>query len=75
VTGDLTIRDVTKPITLDVTLSDPIANPWGKSVRGVEATGKLNRHEYGLNWNKTLDKGGVLVSDEVKLDINAELDK
>jgi polyisoprenoid-binding protein YceI len=75
VTGDLTIRDVTKPVTLDVTLSDPMTNPWGKTVRGVEATGKLNRHEFGLNWNKTLDKGGVLVSDEVKLEISGELDK
>ena len=75
VTGDLTIRDVTKPITLDVTLSDPVTNPWGKTVRGVEASGKLNRHDFGLNWNKTLDKGGVLVSDEVKLAINGELDK
>ena len=75
VIGDLTIRDTTKAVTLDVTLSDPIATPWGKTVRGVEATGKINRHDFGLNWNKTLDKGGVLVSDEVKLDINAELDK
>lgn len=75
VTGDLTIRDMTKPVTLDVTLSDPMTNPWGKTVRGVEATGKLNRHEFGLNWNKTLDKGGVLVSDEVKLEISGELDK
>jgi polyisoprenoid-binding protein YceI len=75
VTGDLTIRDQTKPVTLDVTLSDAIANPWGKMVRGVQATGKLNRHDFGLNWNKTLDKGGVLVSDEVKLEINGELDK
>lgn len=75
VTGDLTIRDVTKPLTLDVTLSDPMTNPWGKTVRGVQATGKLNRHEFGLNWNKTLDKGGVLVSDEVRLVINGELDK
>ena len=75
VTGDLTIRDMTKPVTLDITLTDPMTNPWGKTVRGVEATGKLNRHEFGLNWNKTLDKGGVLVSDEVKLEISGELDK
>ncbi|HEX4336520.1 MAG TPA: YceI family protein [Polyangiaceae bacterium] len=75
VTGDLTIRDQTKPVTLDVTLTDAVANPWGKMVRGVEATGKLNRHDFGLNWNKTLDKGGVLVADEVKLDISGELDK
>ncbi|HVW24528.1 MAG TPA: YceI family protein [Polyangiaceae bacterium] len=75
VTGDLTIRDVTKSVTLDVTLTDPMTTPWGKTVRGVEATGKLNRHEFGLNWNKTLDKGGVVVSDEVKLEISGELDK
>jgi polyisoprenoid-binding protein YceI len=75
VTGDLTIRDMTKPVALEVTLTDPMTNPWGKTVRGVEATGKLNRHEFGLNWNKTLDKGGVLVSDEVKLELSGELDK
>ena len=57
VTGDLTIRDVTKPVTLDVTLTDPMTNPWGKTVRGVEATGKLNRHEFGLELEQDARQG------------------
>lgn len=73
VTGDLTIRDVTKSVTLDVTASDPITNPWGKLFRGVKVEGKINRHDFGLNWNKTLDKGGVLVGDDVTLDVRFEL--
>jgi polyisoprenoid-binding protein YceI len=75
VLGDLTIRDQTKPVTLDVTLSDPIANPWGKQVRGAKVEGKLNRKDFGLNWNKSLDKGGVLVGDEVTLNIQVELNQ
>jgi polyisoprenoid-binding protein YceI len=73
--GDLTIHGVTKPITLDAVISDPIKNPWGKMVRGVKLTGKLNRSQYGLKWNKTLETGGVLVGEEVTLDIQVELNK
>jgi polyisoprenoid-binding protein YceI len=75
VTGDLTIRDVTKPVTLDVTISDAVTSPWGKQVRAVKVEGKVNRHDFGLNWNKALDKGGVLVGDDVTFDINCELNK
>ncbi len=75
VTGDLTIRGIAKPVTLDVTISEPVANPWGKTIRGIEATGKISRHDFGIDWNKTLDKGGLLVGDEVKLDIQGELSK
>ena len=74
VTGDLTMRGVTKPVVLDVVgPSAPVKNPWGMTVRGLTATGKLNRKEFGLNWNKALEAGGVLVGDEVKLVIDAEL--
>jgi polyisoprenoid-binding protein YceI len=75
VTGDIKIRDVTKTVTLDVTASEPVQNPWGKSVRAVKVEGKLKRTDYGLNWNKTLDKGGVLVGDDVTLNIRFELTK
>jgi polyisoprenoid-binding protein YceI len=75
VTGDIKIRDVTKSVTLDVTTSDPVQNPWGKSVRAVKVEGKLKRSEYGLNWNKALDKGGVLVGDDVTLAVRFELTK
>ena len=74
ITGDLTMRGVTRPVTLDVEpISPPAKNPWGQTVRGVSATGKLNRKEWGLGWNQVLETGGVLVGDEVKLVIDAEL--
>lgn len=74
VTGDLTIRGVTKPVVLDVTgPSAAIKNPWGQPVRTVAATGSISRKEFGLNWNKALEAGGVLVSDAVAIEINAEL--
>ena len=73
VTGDLTMHGVTKPVTLETELSKPAKSPWGQTVRGVHATGKLNRKDFGLNWNTTLETGGVLVGDEVALTIDAEL--
>jgi polyisoprenoid-binding protein YceI len=75
VTGDLTIKGVTKPVTLDVTLSDAIQNPWGKLVRGVKVAGKIKREDFGVSWNKSLDKGGVVVGNDVTLDIKLELNK
>jgi polyisoprenoid-binding protein YceI len=74
VTGDLTMRGVTKPVTLTVdTLTPPTKSPFGTTVRGVSATGKLNRKDWGLNWNKALETGGVVVGEEVQLQIDAEL--
>ena len=74
VTGDLTIRGISKPITLTVEgPTGPQKDPWGNTARGVTATGKLNRKDFGLNWNKALEAGGVLVGDEVQLVIDAEL--
>ncbi len=75
VTGDLTMRGVTKPITLDVELSNSIANPWGKQVRGVKVKGKLNRQDFGVSFSKALETGGVLVGDEITLNIKLELNK
>ncbi len=78
VTGDLTMHGVTKPVVLDVTLSDEWQDPkeWGgRTHRGVKATGKLNRQDYGVSWQTKLDKGGVVVGDEVTITINAELIK
>jgi len=74
VKGDLTIRGVTRPIALTVdSLTPPTKTPWGTTVRGVSATGKLNRKDFGLVWNTVLEAGGVAVGDEVKLTIDAEL--
>jgi polyisoprenoid-binding protein YceI len=73
--GDLTIRGVTKPVTLDATLSEPINDPWGKQVRAGKISGKIKRADFGLAWNKTLDKGGLLVGEDVTIAIKLELKK
>ncbi|MFT3928289.1 MAG: YceI family protein [Myxococcales bacterium] len=75
VTGDLTMHGVTKPVTLDVELSNPITNPWGKQVRGVKVKGKLNRQEFGVSFSKALETGGLVVGDEITLNIKLELNK
>jgi polyisoprenoid-binding protein YceI len=74
VTGDLTMHGVTKPVVLAVDpLSAAVKNPWGKTVRGTSATATINRKDWGLGWNKALEAGGVLVGDEVQIQIDAEL--
>jgi polyisoprenoid-binding protein YceI len=73
--GDLTIRDVTKSVTLDATLSAPVKTPWGNQARAAKLSGKLKRSDFGLKWNKALETGGVLVGDEVTLNVKAEVTK
>jgi polyisoprenoid-binding protein YceI len=74
VTGDLTMHGVTKPVTLEVEAPAQTAKtPFGQTIRGFTATGKLNRKDWGLTWNKALEAGGVLVGDEVQLQIDGEL--
>jgi polyisoprenoid-binding protein YceI len=74
VTGDLTMHGVTKPVVLSVDGPTPeVKSPWGKLIRSVVATGKISRKEWGLNWNKALETGGVVVGDEVQLEVDAEL--
>jgi polyisoprenoid-binding protein YceI len=75
ITGDMTIRGVTKSVTLDATLSEAVTSPWGKQVRGAKITGKLNRLDYGVSWNKALDKGGIAVGNEVTLEVKTEINK
>jgi polyisoprenoid-binding protein YceI len=65
--GNLTIRDVTKPIKLDVEFGGIGKDPWGNQKAGFTLSGKLNRADFGLTWNAALETGGVLVSEEVKL--------
>ena len=72
VTGDLTIRGVTKSITLDVTEIGTGVDPWGITRVGIEASGTINREEFGLTWNQALEAGGVLVSKDVTLSIEAQ---
>jgi polyisoprenoid-binding protein YceI len=73
--GDLTIHGVTKPVTLTATVSDSVASPWGNLVRAVKISGKVKRGDFGLNWNKTLDKGGLLVGDTVNLNLKLEINR
>ena len=75
ITGDLTIKDVTRPLVLDAEITGPLADPWGNTRLGLSATGKLSRKEFGLTWNVVTEAGGVLVGDEVKLSIDAEFVK
>jgi len=70
-TGDLTIRDATHEVTLDVESTGSGKDPWGNARLGFSLRGKINRGEFGLKWNQVLEAGGMLVSDQV--DIEAEL--
>jgi len=74
VTGDLTMHGVTKPVTLEGSITKAITDPWGLTRRGASFTGKLDRKAWGITWGKMTDVGAV-VGDEVKLDIQAELVK
>ncbi len=75
VNGTLKIRDIEKPVTLTATVSEAVKSPWGKQVRSVKLGGKIKRSEFGLTWNKGLETGGVVVGDEVTLDVQVELTK
>jgi polyisoprenoid-binding protein YceI len=72
VTGDLTIRGVTHSVTLDAEVSAPATSPYGKRVIGVSASTKINREEWGLTWNVALEAGGMMVSKDIKIQIDAE---
>lgn len=72
IVGDLTIRGVTKSVTLTGEMSTPIKDPWGNQRTSLSVAGKIKRSEFGLTWNQALEMGGVLVSDEVKLEVEAQ---
>lgn len=67
VTGNLTINGVTKPVKLNVDFGGINVDPWGQTKAGFSFEGKINRSDFGLNWNAALEAGGVMVSDEVKI--------
>lgn len=71
-TGDLTIRDVTKPITLDVEFEGRNKDPWGGERVGFSAKGKIDRREFGLTWNQALETGGVVVGNDIKISLEVE---
>jgi len=72
-TGDLTIRGITKEIVLDVTHNGTVTDPWSNVRAGFSIDGTVNRFDYGLEWNKTLDTGGLVVGEDVDLKIEAEI--
>lgn len=74
-TGDLTIRDVTRPVKLGVEYGGLMKDPWGNLKAGFSIHGKFNRKDFGLTWNAALEAGGVLVSDEVRVNIELQLVK
>ncbi|HLA56807.1 MAG TPA: YceI family protein [Flavobacterium sp.] len=71
--GDLSLHGVTKFVKLPVEFSGLMTDPWGNTKAGLIITGKINRKEWGLNWNSALETGGVLVSEEVRLNIELQL--
>lgn len=72
VAGELTIRDVTKPVVLEVEETGRAMDPWGGERVGFTATTKLNRDEFGLTWNAALEAGGVMVGNEVKINLEIQ---
>jgi len=70
--GKLTLHGVTKEVTLDVDFKGSVTDPWGNDKMVFKLTGKINRMDFGLTWNKTLDKGGALVGEEVTFNIRVE---
>jgi len=73
--GDLTIKDVTKPVKLNVEFAGVMKDPWGNEKAGYTLIGKVNRKDWGLNWNAALEAGGVLLSDEVTISCDVQLVK
>ncbi len=70
--GTLTIKDISKPVVLDVEWYGTAKDPWGNQKMSFAATTRLNRKDFGIIWNKTLDSGGFLVGDDVDVEINVE---
>ena len=71
--GTLDMHGVSKEITIPFEITGKMQDPWGNTRAGIEASTQLDRKDYGLNWNKTLDKGGLLVGNEVKIEIFLEM--
>jgi polyisoprenoid-binding protein YceI len=69
-TGDLTIRGVTRPVTLDVEYNGLVRDPFGNDRAGFEARATINRKDWGLSWNAVLEAGGVMVSDKITLELD-----
>lgn len=75
INGELTMHGVTAPVKIKAEQTGEGTNPWGQDVAGFEGTAKVNRKDFGLNWNAALEKGGVLVGDEIKISLELEVAK
>lgn len=73
--GNLTIKDVAKPVTFNTQLTDFVTDPWGNPRVAAEATGKINRTDWGLTWNQVLEAGALLVSEDVRFTIAVQMVK
>jgi len=73
--GDLTIRGITKPVTFKVEYGGTVVDPYGQTKAGFTVTGKLSRKEFGLTWNAVTEAGSVVVSDDVKINVEVQLIK
>jgi polyisoprenoid-binding protein YceI len=74
--GELTIRDITKPVTLDVTYKGTVKDPFSSAPKaGFELSGTINRFDYDLKWNKVMEAGGAIVGSEIGIECNVELQK
>jgi polyisoprenoid-binding protein YceI len=73
--GDLTIRDVTKNVSLDVEFGGTMVDFYGNTKAGFEVTGSINRKDFGLSWDAVTEAGGIVVSDTVKLVMNLQMQK
>ena len=73
--GDLTIKDYTKPIELDVTYGGQIKDPWGNTRAGFNVKGSLNRFDYGLKWNNLIETGGAVVGKNINVNCDIEVVK
>lgn len=65
--GDLTIRDVTKEVELEVELNGTVVDPWGNTKAGFNLLGEINRFDYGLKWSKAIETGGLVVGEDVEI--------
>lgn len=75
VTGDLTMRGVTKSVVLDMKFNGQMNDPWGNTKAGFKATTRVNRKDFGLEWNKVLETGGLMVGEDINIIINTEMNK
>ena len=75
ITGNLTMKGVTKEVTIPVTIAGPVKTMMGGEAIGITGSTTVNRQDYGINWNKTLDQGGLAVSNDVTITISIEADQ